>query len=158
MAAPHVPDQETIDTPQLDEKFINPSESILEWFSEEALEEADRDFAGLFLSMFTRARRIAVDESGDEVNFQIDRAAWQRGKWAVLQDSKRTGRHGIWHVVLRWINRGLPLFIGFLVDPDVLKNPSNLQPGNVLIIALLGVVYWATCFLEERWEDEKWSV
>jgi len=94
-----------------DSDFINPSDDIAKYFSQEALEEASKDFFELFLSMFSEARRIAVDECDKDVNFQINRGAWQRGKWAVLTKHRR--RHGTWLSILRYANLLIPIVVGY---------------------------------------------
>ena len=124
--------------------FIYPSEDIIKYFSGEALEEANKDFSELFLSMFSEARRIAVDECGESVNFQINRGSWQRGKWFVLKRSRRRGRYGTWLSILRYANLLIPIVIGYGLA-EVATN-YWLVIGSVVILAI-------TFLLQERLED-----
>jgi hypothetical protein len=94
-----------------DSDFINPSDDIAKRFSQEALEEASKDFFELFISMFSEARRIAVEECGKDIDFQINSGAWQRGKWAIL--TKRRRHPGTWLSILRYANLLIPIAVGY---------------------------------------------
>jgi hypothetical protein len=121
--------------------FINPSDDIAKYFSQEALEEANKDFFELFLSMFSEARRIAVEECDKDVNFQINRGAWQRGKWAVL--TKRRRRPSTWLSVLRYANLLIPIVVGYGLAEVTTK--YWLVIGSIVVLAI-------TFLLQERLE------
>jgi len=126
--------------------FINPSEDIHKYFSSEAMEEANKDFSELFLAMFSEARRIAVEECGQSVSFQIDRGSWQRGKWYVLKQRMLKGKHGIWISVLRYVNMLIPIAIGYGLAQ--VSTRYWLVIGSIVALAI-------TFLLRERLEDNK---
>jgi hypothetical protein len=124
--------------------FINPSDDIVDLFSSEALNEADQDFSELFLSMFYEARLIAVEECGEAVKFQIDRSAWQRGKWSILKRPKHN--RGFWLTVCHYANQILPIGIGFAL--------SDISTLHWLFALCLGI-FAITFICEERLEDRR---
>lgn len=126
-----------------DGSFINPSNDIVKYFANDALEEVNKDFSDLFRRMFTEARRIAVEECGQDVDFQIDRGAWQRGKWFVLRRRKRSGRE---LSILRWANLLIPIVIGYGLAEVATR--YWLVIGSVVVLA-------ATFFRQERLEENR---
>jgi hypothetical protein len=126
--------------------FINPSDDVAKYFSSEVLDEADRDFSELFLSMFSEARRIALEECGKKVDFQIDRAAWQQGKWITLKRPERSRKFRFWLTVFRYANLVIPIGIGFAL--------ADLSVWYWLFAACAGV-FVITFICEERMEDRR---
>lgn len=129
-----------------DRTFIKTSDDVASVFTSEALEQADMDFLELFLSMFSEARRIAVEESSKAAKISINRSAWERGKWSVLTQRRRSGRYGVWMGVLRFVNILIPIAIGY-----GLSEVANRYWIVIAAITLLAVTFLVQERGEGRW-------
>lgn len=126
-----------------------------DWFSAEAFDLASKDFLSLFLNVYAKARKLAVEDAENEAAPKILIEQWKRAYWEALQEKKRKGRYGNWKILMRWANRAIPFVIGFLVDPRIITAPSQVNPSILLPVLIITLIYWVTTFIEEKMEDEK---
>jgi len=100
-------------TTMITQRFIDPQAGIRKHFSSTAFAKADRDMFEFFMTIFSEARQIAAEESGNDVNLQIDMSAWTRAYWYILRRRRPRGRHQTWTALLRFSEVLIPIGIGW---------------------------------------------
>ncbi len=125
--------------------FINPSEDVKKFLTEDAHKEADKKMLEFFLLIFSEARRVAVDEKKQDVNITISRENWLEGYWSTIRSLRLKRRYPLWLNLSKLALFLLPIWIGYAAS-----NPQTMYGQIIVAVVLSAAIFLITQNLEEK--------